>query len=381
SNIYVFNADIEHPTKYGAWQYGIKLTHFSTNSNNEQSILQADNTTYLLDTTRSSVFNYKEYTEAIYGSFNKSFEKVELQLGMRLEFTQLKGTLINTNEVNKQQYVRPFPSVMIQYNINENHTINYSITSGIDRPSSWQLNPFRYYINNYTYAEGNPFILPDYGISTALDYTLNDSYMFSIYYNYNNNSIGQVSYVDSITNISHYRWEAGRKVHDVGFYNEYNFSIKDRWLPSISIDAYIDFLKSPFLHNATERKYWSLDLKISNDFIFDTKNRFSGNLNYYFRPNGIGQEELTMRAIHSLSFGLKAQLLKEKQLILSVNAENVLRNKPTNGYKRTPTGEYFSFTNYYDERFFRFTATYKFGNNQLKTKTKQINNEDINRVN
>ncbi|MBK7504166.1 MAG: hypothetical protein IPI52_03425 [Bacteroidetes bacterium] len=87
-----------------------------------------------------------------------------------------------------------------------------------------------------------------------------------------------------------------------------------------------------------------------------------------------------MRGFYQLDFGLKAKLLKSKQLILTLNAYNVMRSKDTNGYFLTPTGEYFSFTNFYNDRVFSFSFMYKFGNSNLKTRNKKTENTDINRA-
>lgn len=377
SYIYTVNVDMGHPVKYGTWQYGIKFTYFNISSDNKQSILQTDNT-YQLDSTRSNIFSYKEFNEAIYGSFNKSFNKLELQFGLRLEYTQLKGTLITTGNVNKQQYIRPFPSLMIQYKKSDNHQFNFSINSRIDRPAFYRLNPFKYYYNQFTYGDGNPTLQPLFRYTFSLNYLLKQNYSFSLYYNYSKNVAGQVTYIEN-KNI-HFRWEADRQLHNLGITIESKFNLKDRWIPNLEMDAHIDFLNSAYLFNTNKRKYWGMSLSFNNDFIFDKNNRFSGNLNCYFTPNGYGQTELTMRTYFDLSMGIKLQLLKHKQLILAITGENIIKSIGTNGYKINPTGEYFSFTNYYNDRVFTFSIMYKFGNEGLKIKSKQLENLDIKRT-
>lgn len=377
SYIYTINVDMEHPVKYGNWQYGAKFTYFNVSSDNKQSVLQTDNT-YQLDSTRSNLFSYKEFNEAIYGSFNKSFKKLELQFGLRLEYTQLKGTLITTGNVNKQQYIRPFPSLMIQYKKSDNHQFYFSVNSRIDRPAFYRLNPFKYYYNQFTYGDGNPTLQPLFRYTFSLNYLLKQNYSFSLYYNYSKNVAGQVTYIEN-KNI-HFRWEADRQLHNLGITIESNFNIKDRWIPNLVMDAHIDFLNSAYLFNTNKRKYWGMSLSFNNDFIFDKNNRFSGNLNCYFTPNGYGQTELTMRTYFDLSMGIKLQLLKHKQLILAITGENIIKSIGTNGYKINPTGEYFSFTNYYNDRVFTFSIMYRFGNEGLKIKSKQVENIDIKRT-
>ena len=379
SYIYTINADMEHPIKYGTWQYGTKFTYFYVRSNNEQSVLQPDNT-YQLETTRSSNFSYKEFNEAIYGSFSKSFKNVELQAGIRIEFTQLKGMLHTTGETNNQQYIRPFPSLMIQYKKNDKHQINFSINSRIDRPAFWQLNPFRYYNTQYSYAEGNPYLQPQYSYNTSLEYVLKQNYSFSVYYNYTLNNSTQIQFTDTSNNTNFWQWEAkGRQMHDLGTFNQFYFSIKEKWQPTIAIDVFIDFLKSPYLYNNTKRTSWGMALTINNDFNFDKNGRLTGSLNYYFTPPA-PRQELFMRMYNKIDIGIKAKLLKEKLLSLSFFANNILRSKQSNGYFINTTGQYSSFTNFYNDRVFTFSITYKFGNKNLKTINKQTDNENISRA-
>lgn len=377
SYIYIFNADMEHPVKYGTWQYGVKFTYFNVSSDNKQSVLLTDNI-YQLDSTRSNLFCYKEFNEAIYGGFNKSFKKLELEFGLRLEYTQLKGTLITIGNVNKQQYIRPFPSLMIQYKKSDNHQFNFSVSSRIDRPAFYRLNPFKYYYNQFTYGDGNPTLQPLFRYTFSLNYLLKQNHSFSIYYNYSKNVAGQVTYIEN-KNI-HFRWEADRQLHSLGITIGSKFNIRDRWIPNLVIDAHVDFLNSAYLFNTNKREYWAMSLSFNNDFIFDKNNRFSGNLNCYFTPNGYGQTELTMRTYFDLSMGIKLQLLKRKKLILAITGENLIKSIGTNGYKINPTGEYFSFTNYYNDRVFTFSVMYRFGNEDLKIKSKQVENIDIKRT-
>ena len=276
---------------------------------------------------------------------------------------------------------------MLQYTINENHQLNFSSNSRIDRPAFYQLNPFRFYYTQYNYAEGNPNLKPLNSYNFSLDYVLKENYTFSFYYNYSLNGAFQVRYVNADDTTNYAFWESdGRKMHDFGTYNEFNFSIKDKWNINTYIDAYVDFLKSPYIFNATKLIFWGMQLGIDNDFTFDKQSRFTGNLNLFCKeknsahPAKRNYGEITMRGFYQLDFGLKAKLLKSKQLILTLNAYNVMRSKDTNGYFLTPTGEYFSFTNFYNDRVFSFSFMYKFGNSNLKTRNKKTENTDINRA-
>jgi len=376
SYISTINLDMEHPVKYGIWQYGGKFTFFNVWSNNEQSVLQTDNL-YYLDTSRSSLFVYKELNEAIYVNFNKSFKKLEFQAGLRLEFTQLKGTVVTTGNINSQQYIRPFPSLMLQYKINEKNQLNFSTNSRIDRPLFNQLNPFRYYYTQFSYTEGNPYLQPLYSYNFSLEYILKQNYSFSLYYNYSINGAYLVKYTDTTNNTNFSRWESGgRKIHDFGTYNQFNFNIKNRWDINTYINAYIDFLKSPYLYNSTKRKYWGMELGFINDFIFDKHSIFTGNLSFYFQPPGRSDGEETFKAFYGLDLGFKAKLLKEKNLVLSLFLQNILKTYKDNASLVNKDGVYYEYRKYYNDRFVQLSITYKFGNQKIKNK--EIKNNGIN---
>lgn len=380
SYISAINFDMEHPAKYGYWKYGIKSTYVNIRSDNKQNILQLDNT-YKLDSTRSSLFDYKEYNQAMYISFSKTIKKVDIELGLRLEYTQLKGVLISKNQVNKQQYIRPFPSLMLQYKHSERHQLFFSVDSRINRPSFSQLNPFRYYISQYSYSEGNPYLQPLWSYGVSLEYIHKKNYSFSLYYNYTKNNSNPIQYTDTTNKTNFWRWESyGRNIHDLGTYNRFDFNIKNRWDINVYIDLYIDFFKSPYLYKITKRVYWGMELVLNNDFIFDKNSRFTGNLNFNFLPPGRSRGEKTMRGYYQLDLGLKAKLLKNKQLVIGFNANNIFKSKQSNGYLINNTGLYSSYTNYYNNRAFILSISYSFGNRSIKSKSKQIENVDVNRI-
>ena len=248
SFIYSIMADMEHPVKYGTWQYGSKFTLININSNNQQDIFNYGDNLFINDTSRSNIFKYKEYIGAVYSSFLKSFKKVELQIGLRLEYTQLKGTLTSPPTINKQKYFRVFPSLLIQYNFNDKNTFNFTVNTRIERPRFWQLNPFRFYVNQYSYSQGNPFLKPLNSYNLSAEYVYKQNYSFSLYYNYNVNDITQINYSNTTTNDQFWRWESNRKIHDFGTYEQFTFNVKDRWDIITFLDVSVDKIKSPFLY-------------------------------------------------------------------------------------------------------------------------------------
>jgi hypothetical protein len=71
----------------------------------------------------------------------------------------------------------------------------------LTRPSYAALNPFTYFIDNYTVISGNPYLKPSYVDAIELGYTLHKKYFLSFSYNSIKDQINQVLVTDANTNI------------------------------------------------------------------------------------------------------------------------------------------------------------------------------------
>ncbi|BAV05930.1 Outer membrane receptor proteins, mostly Fe transport [Filimonas lacunae] len=124
------------------------------------------------DSAASNHFLYKERVLASYLNYKKQLGKMGVQAGVRVENTASKGSLLTTGEVNKRNYTQWFPSVGLEYKMNESHTLGVSYSRRIERPEYQSLNPFRYYVDKYTFEEGNSFLLPQTADNIELNYLL-----------------------------------------------------------------------------------------------------------------------------------------------------------------------------------------------------------------
>ena len=115
-----------------------------------------------------------------------------MQVGLRVEQTNSVGNLITNNEVVDRSYWDFFPTFFLQQTISKNNQIGFSYSRRIDRPSYDDLNPFIYYLDEYTYSKGNPFLNPQYTNSFELNYTFMQKYLLSINYSRVNDVITQV---------------------------------------------------------------------------------------------------------------------------------------------------------------------------------------------
>ncbi len=113
-----------------------------------------------------------DFIQDVYASyllFQHEGEKLALQMGARVEFTNRRsdysyenanGTRSKTPDRNK--FTDFFPSVHISYNFTETHQLYLSYSRRISRPGYWELVPLEQYKSTYSYYTGNGDVLPSY---------------------------------------------------------------------------------------------------------------------------------------------------------------------------------------------------------------------------
>ncbi|KQM79086.1 hypothetical protein ASE74_00455 [Pedobacter sp. Leaf216] len=157
---------------------GVKSSWVKTDND-----LQAEeliNSAWQNDVKRSNQFIYDENVNAAYTNLNKQFKNTSIQIGLRVEQTNSKGNLITNNTVVERNYWDFFPTLFVQQTLSKNNQLGFSYSRRIDRPSYDALNPFIYYLDEFTYSKGNPFLNPQYTHNFELSYTLMQKYMLTV---------------------------------------------------------------------------------------------------------------------------------------------------------------------------------------------------------
>lgn len=146
----------------------------------------------VFDSRQSNHFIYNENINAGYLNFAKELNKINFQLGLRVEQTRLNGNQLATQAQFDTSYTRLFPSAFINYKHSKTHHWGLSLSRRIDRPSYKQLNPFKFFINNSTYSEGNPYLQPQFTYSLELSHTYKDQITTTLSYSKTFNNITEV---------------------------------------------------------------------------------------------------------------------------------------------------------------------------------------------
>src|SRR5690606_28153084 len=131
---------------------------------------------------RTNHFIYNENINAAYLNTNKEWEQFGVQVGLRLENTNIKleQRAVNQPSTNTYSYTQLFPSFAVQYHMTPIHDVGVTLSRRIERPNYQQLNPFRHYIDATTYKEGYPYLNPASFYSVELSHTFKQRFLTTI---------------------------------------------------------------------------------------------------------------------------------------------------------------------------------------------------------
>lgn len=164
-------ADYVNPMKNKArMEAGFKTSFVKTD--NDARFYNMSSGTPEDDVNKTNHFFYDENINAVYVNYKKEYKKIDFQVGLRAENTNVKTKQVKGNIIGDSSYTQLFPSAFFNYKLKEDQTIGISVSRRIDRPNYSQLNPFLFLIDVTTYSTGNPSLLPQFTWSYELNYTI-----------------------------------------------------------------------------------------------------------------------------------------------------------------------------------------------------------------
>ncbi len=182
----------------GTFTGGLKLINAKTD-NSVSFDSQYGSGPYVPDSSRNNLFYYTETVKAAYATYERSYNKLSVNIGLRMENTSTDGRSLGYTEVNGQykkfdstftrNYTDLFPAVFLTYKPSEDFSWGGSYSRRINRPSYNDLNPFESRLDAYSYFRGNPALLPEYANSFGLNMNWNFGLTTSLNYTHTKNGI------------------------------------------------------------------------------------------------------------------------------------------------------------------------------------------------
>lgn len=170
-NITVVKMDYTHPLKKhnAKIEAGVKYSRVIGDNDLRFDSLSGGN--WVVDGSKTNHFIYKEAVSAAYVNYNAQFKKIELMAGLRFEHTSSEGNSVTLANVVKRDYPQLFPSIFLTYNHSENNQYSLAYSRRVQRPNYEQLNPFLYFLDQYTYQQGNPYLKPSVSDNLEISHT------------------------------------------------------------------------------------------------------------------------------------------------------------------------------------------------------------------
>ncbi len=175
----IYSGKLDFQTKF--WQTGMIECGVKYGLSTTDNQMTTDSTLNDLPRpTMESAFRYDEHVAAAYISVGKQFgEHWSVKLGLRGEYTFSHGLWSQEGQdsVINKSYFDPFPTAYIGYTtkplgkIGQPIAVSASYTRRIKRPSYYMLNPFKTYIDAYSYREGNTGLTPEFNNDVELHFS------------------------------------------------------------------------------------------------------------------------------------------------------------------------------------------------------------------
>jgi len=379
-NIYSAKTDWTFPiTKAAKIETGLKTSYVTTDNN----ALYQNNTAsgYITDPGKTNHFIYKENINAAYVNYSTQIKKIGFQAGLRAENTNAKGHQVGdstrADSAFTKNYINLFPTVYLSYEANKKNTFSINYGRRIDRPNYGDLNPFYYFLDEYTYEVGNTLLQPQFTDNIELSHTYNGFLTTTINYSHTKNVFSDV--IKQIT--------SERKT----FQTKDNIASKINY--GLSVSAYFPvtkFFSTNIYTNVVHDSYkgeldgGNLDVNgviffgnMNNQFKF--KKGWSAELSGFYRSKGI-ESQIVMNPMWRMDAGIQKKILKNKGT-LKLSIRDIFNSQNFSGAVKYQDID-IRIKNTRDSRTGSLTFTYSFGKplqNQQRRKTGSASDEQ-NRV-
>ncbi len=135
-----------------------------------------------VDAGQSNHFIFDETILAGYGKMTFDYGKWNGTLGLRYEDSDSEGYSVTLDSTITRPISKLFPSASLGRKITDDLTASIAYSYRIDRPRYSNLNPFRYFLDQYTFEAGNPNLAPALTHSTKFNLAFQGQPFFNIEY-------------------------------------------------------------------------------------------------------------------------------------------------------------------------------------------------------
>ena len=371
--IFTAKMDYTQPLKNGAkfdagWKSG-----YVKNDNDAQYSLFVNNS-FVYDTSRSNHFIYEENVNAAYINYSKQFKKWGLQTGLRMENTNVTGNQVVKNQKFDTSYVQLFPTVYVSYTADKSNNFTLSYGRRIDRPNYQDMNPFQYFLDQYTYRQGNPYLKPQTSHNVELSYNYKGQLNISANTTFTTDIINDILKQNDSTHVTFQTKENVAKRTNIGLSISYNKPLT-KWLTVIASGNLFNNHFEGFVNGQ------NLKADIAT-YMFNLNNQLKFNKGWgaevsgFYRSKILASGTIVGEPMEVISFGASKQIFKNKGS-LRLNITDPFYIQYFRGFTKFGNIDT-HIINYWDNRRYTITFTWRFskGNQQQQQRRRTGSSQD-----
>ena len=367
SNIGIFAAKSDYSKSFkdeSKFEAGLK-TAFTKTDNEAKYSTTIDNIT-TPDFRLSNRFLYDELISAAYVNYSKSFGRISLQVGLRVESTQLTGHQIGNVESPessfKRNYTTGFPTFYASWKVDttNNHVLTFSYGRRIDRPYFQDLNPFISPLDKFTFYSGNPNLLPTFSHNLSLSHSFKTYFTTSVNYSKTVDGINETLEIrDGI-----YYSRPGNIASSQSLSLSLEGSVPvTKWY---NINSYLELthqrFDSPLYTEQLNSRGTYYFISATNSFTFGKG--WSGDVSGQYRSDLV-YAQLLLKSFNVVNLGLQKKIFNNTANIkLSIN--DLFYTRRGNGIINNLQLTNADWNSKYDSRVATITFSWRFGKSTLK---------------
>jgi hypothetical protein len=354
---------------------GVKFSNVNTDS--DITKLDIINGAEVIDPTNTNAFKYNENVWAAYSNYSKSWDKWDLNVGLRVEQTNIEGESITLNEINTQDYLNWFPNLSISHQILENTSIYGSYKRSITRPSYTDLNPFTFFLNENTVVLGNPGLVPTYRDHFKIGTNFLEYFTVEAYYMNYDGDIVELPRQNNETNIIAYTPTNLDKKVDFGFDFAFDYYPTETWNLYFVTSFYNLSEEADFGEGFVEFDRWS-NYSILQNSLSLLEDR---SLNINFTLTWVGKNLQQLQTVEDRLFSdlsISKSILNKKGVI-SLSFQDLFNFQDaevSTNYANQSSSNFIDS----DNRLIKIGFRYNFGNTKLNTNERTTSAEERQRL-
>ncbi|MDX6190779.1 outer membrane beta-barrel family protein [Flavobacterium sp. Fl-318] len=282
----------------------------SIKNNDNPSIYEySQNKEWITDLKSTNHFEYKEQIYAAYVNYKYQLEKLNIQGGIRTEYTAINILQKTMNEEHKDDYLKWFPSLSLKYEFTENHAMHASYSKRINRPSQFDLNPFRFYDDSFNYSQGNPNLIPEITHAAEIGYAWKSAFMATVYFNKTKDVFTEVYVYNPADNTT--------VTSQINVDKSYNYGVNITNTAEIykwwSVNTLLNVFENKFMGKVVNTEkidpIVTLNMNVQNSFTITETWKAEANAQYQSKSNlGIYERD----SFFDFSIGISKQVLANK---------------------------------------------------------------------